>query len=364
MGIELLHHRFDDESDSPFNDALEHTSTADSLAIACPYINLDILQELIDRADSWRLITDLQEWTRTQSADQQEAIVEFVHTHSESIHDCRDLHAKLLVGDDDAFLGSANLTDSGLKKNVELGVHFQDSGKIDELQAWFDELWAQTESSDIPQLQTYVDKTDDISETQSTATLPDTGPSINTSLSFTEQSTVSVDDGHREELIAAVEHAPSRGWIDTYFDWITKLIEFTGLDESDERIATTVPSPRKLPVNINQRYVLTAFPKQGKIGVMLPGDSTAVEELAAYISDFGQFSIPSDSDPDPYWFEFPERLDEFLSPEIEDDWKRAVRNERSRADRSSHRDSHNPAVYRAAVDMDYRSKILDDAFAD
>jgi len=362
MGIELLYHGFDSSSDiSPFNDALNQVSDSDSLAVACPYISLDILQDLTAGADSWRLVTDLAEWTRTQSPNQREAIVEFVQEHRESIHDCRDLHAKLVVGDDGAFLGSANLTDNGLNRNAELAVHLQDTTEIAELQGWFDELWSQTESTDLSQLKTYIEETDGITTTQSTVKLPNTGPSINTSLSLTKQTNISVDDSHHDKLVAAVERAPSRAWIDTYFDWVDKLIEFTELKETDERIATTVPSPERIPVNVNQRYVLTAFPEQGKIGLMLPGDSTAVEELAEYISDFGQFSTPSS--PDPYWFEFPDTPENFISEEIETDWERSVKQECKRAGRSSHRNSHNPAVYKAAVDRQYRRKVLRSVFS-
>ncbi len=131
MGTELLYHGFDSSSDiSPFNDALEQISDSEWLGIACPYISLNILHDLTAVADYWRLITEIAEWTRTQSADHREAIVGLVQEHSESIHDCRELHAKLLVGDDGSFLRSANLTDSGLNRNAEPAVHIQNIDEI------------------------------------------------------------------------------------------------------------------------------------------------------------------------------------------------------------------------------------------
>lgn len=365
MGIELLYHDFNTTSDvSPFNDTLEQISDAESLLIACPYISLGVLQDLLKTADSWRLITDVQELTRTQPAEKREAIVEFIRAHSDVIHDCRNLHAKLLVGDSDAFLGSANLTDAGLNRNAELGVHFQDTDEIAELRTWFDELWSETETTDISQLKTYTEETDGISATRSTASLSNTGPSINTTLSFSGRSTDTAGDTNHDRLIDALENAPSRAWINTYFNWVSKLIEFTDLDESDDRISTTVPESTrtKVAVNVNERYAITAYPAQNRVGMMLPGDSIAVDELDEYIGDFGQFSTASE--PDPYWFEFPGTPDEFVSEEIEADWKRAVLEERDRGSRSSHRDSHNPAVYRAAVDHRYRQRVLDDALSD
>mgnify|MGYP006293099357 CR=1 FL=1 len=265
-----------------------------------------------------------------------------------------------MIGDDTAFLGSANLTDTGLKRNTEIGVYLKDHSERDELQSWFDDLWSQTEPADIPSLQTYVDKSEPMTS-QDTASMPDVGPSIKSSLPFSEQPNIPVEDPQQEALVEAIASAPNREWIDTYFDWVGKLISFTDLDEDDERIATTIPKPDKIPVNINQRYVLTTYPDQGKIGIILPGDSDAVEELVEYISDWGQFSTPDETDP--YWFEFPNSLDEFISGKIEEDWQRAVKRELTRADRSSHRNSHNSAVYRAAVDNQYRQKILNVAFS-
>lgn len=360
MGVELLYYDLDDNDGvSPFNDILEELSNADSLVIACPYITLSILRDLIDSCDSWRLITDVQEWMRIQSTDKQNNTVEFIEDNSESIHDCRDLHAKLVVGDATAFIGSANLTDAGLTRNAEIGVRLDDEHKTEELQQWFDQLWAQTELVDIAELKTYADEIESTTD-QPTVSLTNTGPSLNSSLPFSESSPIPVEDTHREDLVEAVKNAPSKEWIESYFSWISKLIDFTGLNEDDERIATTVPNPRKIAVNVNQRYVLTAFPHQAQIGLILPGDSIAVTELSEYISDFGQFSTPLDTDP--YWFKFPTPLDMHLTDTIEEDWQRAVQTEMNLRERSPHRNSHNPAVFRTAIDREYRKDVLDDSF--
>ncbi|WP_162224302.1 phospholipase D-like domain-containing protein [Halorussus salinus] len=358
--MKLLYHDFDGNGGvSPFNDTLEELSNAESLAIASPYITLSILRELIDSCESWRLITDVQEWMRTQSADQRDSTIEFIKKNRESIHDCRNLHAKLVVGDATAFIGSANLTDAGLSRNAEIGVRLDDESETAELQQWFEQLWSHTELTDFSELQTYAD---DVQSTTDypTVSMTNTGPSINNSLPFSKPSSTPVEDTQHEDLVEAVEHTPSKEWIEAYFDWISKLIDFTGLDEGDERIATTVPTSRKIAVNVNQRYVLTAYLDQAQIGLMLPGDSIAVTELSEYISDFGQFSTPSDTDP--YWFEFPTPLDVHITNTIEEDWQRAVQTEMSRAERSSHRNSHNPAVYRTAVNREYRKKVLSKSF--
>lgn len=360
MGVELLYQDFDgNDGVSPFNDTLEELSNAESLAIASPYITLSILRKLIDSCESWRLITDVQEWIRTQSADQRDDTIEFIKEKRESIHDCRNLHAKVVVSDATAFIGSANLTNAGLSRNAEIGVRLDNESETEELQQWFEKLWSHTELADFSELKTYANEIESTTD-YPTVSMTNTGPSINNSLPFSKPSSTPVEDTQHEDLVEAVEHAPSKEWIEACFDWVRKLIDFTGLGENDERIATTVPTSRKIAVNVNQRYVLTAYPDQAQIGLMLPGDSIAVTDLSEYVSDFGNFSTPSDTDP--YWFEFPTPLNEHITDTIGEDWKRAVRTEMNRAERSAHRSSHNPAVFRTAVDREYRKKVLSESF--
>jgi hypothetical protein len=51
--------------------------------------------------------------------------------------------------------------------------------------------------------------------------------------------------------------------------------------------------------------------------MILPPESHALDELSEFVSDFGSFS--TDSDEDPYWYEFPGDPDDFISEEIEQD---------------------------------------------
>ena len=75
MGVELIYHDFDDETpESPFEDALVRLSDDATLDIACPYLGLDILQPVTDRAQTWRLVTDVQEWFRSHSGRRREPL--------------------------------------------------------------------------------------------------------------------------------------------------------------------------------------------------------------------------------------------------------------------------------------------------
>jgi len=361
MGIDLIYQEWDssESSGSPFN-RIEQVVKNSSVDIVCPYLSLDIVERVTELADSWRLITDTSEWLRTQS--KREEIQEFIHQNSDRIHDCRNLHAKVILTKDSAIVGSANFTRAGLTKNSEMSVHFQQTRHVDELQNWVNELWKQTETVDEDALNDYTEDVEPVeSRRESSVSMPETGPTHNTTLNFLKPE-ITVEESEHERLAERAAKAPSREWINTYFDLMEEVIEITGLDEDDTSISTSIPKsdPPRLPVNVNQRYVLTAYPETGMIGIMLPADSKAVDTLPEYISDFGTFNTSSKKDP--YWFEFPGDPREYITEEMKQDWERAVKKELSRSNGSPHRKDHRSSAYKAAIDPIYRKKILKEAF--
>jgi len=365
MGVELVYHDFDDETPySPFEETLARLSDDASLGVACPYLGLDIVRSIAERAQTWRLVTDVQEWCRSQSSEQRDALLEFLQENAVSIHDCRGLHAKVLVNDDAGLVGSANVTYSGLTRNSEMAVLFEDTGEVNELSTWFEVLWDRTQPPDIEDLRTYLSEARRVERDRpSNPSMSHTGPSIEASLQILDEPVINVDESEHRQLVQTVSQGPNRAWADVYFDWVAEAIECARLDESDERIATTVPTTStRLPVNVNHRYVLAAFPTQRLIGIILPPDSSALDDLSEFLSDFGAFS--TDSDSDPYWFEFPGDPDEFITDEIKQDWREMIRKERSRGDRSEYRRHHSSAAYKAAVDNRYRERVLDSSFQD
>lgn len=363
MSVELVYHDFDDTSlGSPFEETLARLSDGASLDIACPYLGRDVLQSLTDRAQTWRLVTDVQEWFRSQPRENRKDMLEFLRSNRESIRDCRDLHAKVLVDNDAGLVGSANITYSGLAKNPEVAVLFEDTDEVDELATWFENLWERTQPTDVEDLRAFLTESEPIGrEQRSSPSMAVTGPSIDASLEVLGETAIEVNEAAHRQLVETMGQAPSREWMDAYLDWVREVIQCTGLDESDERIATTVPSSSsRLPVNVNHRYVLSAFPKEGLVGIILPPDSSALDKLSEFISDFGSFS--TNSDEDPYWMEFPGDPHEFITDDIKQDWREIVREESNKGSRSEYRGYHNSAVYKAAVDEQYRKSVLNSAF--
>lgn len=363
MGIDLVYPDFDGSPRaSPFAQTLLDIADEETIRIACPYIQISHLRAVIDDADSWRLVTDVQEFVGTQPESERPAAEALLRTSGDYIHNCRNLHAKVAIGEDQALAGSANITGNGFEKNIELGVRFDGAEHVSELQRWFDELWGKTDPPDEEALTNYLERSPSTPRNSGTEpAMPDVGPAVNTTVTPLALESLDSDDPEVRTLIETVETAPSRSWITSYFDWVARVLDTLGIDGDDERIATTIPaSGDKLPVNVNGRYVLTAYPARGTIGMMLPGESVATETLAKYIGDFGSFSTPDGADP--YWFEFPGDPTEYITGEIEDDWEDAVRREWGRADRSRHKDKHRPVVVQAATNPVFRSEVLAEAF--
>lgn len=364
MDVELLYHPLDnDESaDSSFDKRIARIVRDAAVEITCPYLHLDILRQITAAAESWRLVTDAQEWVRTQSASAREEVLGFIQQNQERIHDCRGLHAKSIVTEDHALVGSANFTKAGLGENAEMGVLFHQTEHVAELQEWFGQLWARTEPVEEDELHDYTDRLKPRDERAETPSMSATGPEIDASLDHLVRESSPVDETEHEELVTRVRKAPSRRWLTDYLDLVAELLDTIGLDNDDSCLALTMPASRghRLPVIVNKRYVLTAYLGKGIVGLMLPSDSRAVDTLSEYISEWGSFSTRTGDDP--YWFEFPGRPDQFITDEVKRDWKRAVEAELERAVRSQHRGDHKTAVYRAAVDPVYRNRVLDDAF--
>jgi hypothetical protein len=69
------------------------------------------------------------------------------HSHVE-VRQCDRLHAKVLLGQEQALLGSANLSANGLGFEametahwLEAGLHTRDLSEVQSAQAWFEQLW-------------------------------------------------------------------------------------------------------------------------------------------------------------------------------------------------------------------------------
>jgi len=171
-------------------------------------------------------------------------------------------------------------------------------------------------------------------------------------------------------LVQQVRIAPNTGWISDYFDLMRLLIDSIGLQNGDPRLVTSIPQSRKyfLPVSVNHRYVLAPVNQGGEISVAIIFGT--VYELMAKLKasttiiwHFDPLSIYGENIAEtPYFISFSDARSILGSPEIKDCWLEAVRSEIRRTESSPYHKYHQPVVYEAATNLDYRNLLLKEAF--
>ena len=172
---------------------------------------------------------------------------------------------------------------------------------------------------------------------------------------------IPVSEGIHEDLVTVVETAPNKAWINEYFDWLAKLLNATNLDKNDDRLVTSIKTDQKsLAVTVSWRYCLKGFPSERKVAAILPPNSAAINELEADATYTERFS--GNSGTEPYYYQLPASAGDFFIEAFEDDWLRAVQ-EQCDIDRNARNPgAHEPAVCIAALNSDYRRRVLNDAF--
>lgn len=143
MSTQLIYHSGNEDSPSPFHDrAMSIARGAAPLYVACPYIGLEYLSNLLRVSKSWSLVSDACAWIASLDATDRRTAADFINAHSDSIRHVSGLHAKVLIGATTAMVGSANLTASGIRHNSEMAVFLDEPGHHSDLIKWFKGLWA------------------------------------------------------------------------------------------------------------------------------------------------------------------------------------------------------------------------------
>jgi hypothetical protein len=181
-----------------------------------------------------------------------------------------------------------------------------------------------------------------------------------------------VDKEAHRKLVKYVQLASSQEWINNYFNLARELIEFTGLASDDSRLVMSIPQYKVLPITINQRYVLAASFEHEKplTGFIVGVQFGQLPEFLAKAANTWRFKPFRGEKPEetPYgglWFAGePDSI--FLndsSNKLKEAWKDAVLFEVNRARVSGFKKNHKSAVYEAAVNLNYRAEVLDEAFS-
>ena len=154
--MKLLYHSLAGKSlASPFDVAILEVAAGHPIKIVSPYIGLSYLKRLLGISSDWTLVSDVEEWLSAARNERREARA-FIESHSDKIHHYPSIHAKAVIGPHKAYLGSANLTTSGIQLRTEVGVLVEDKATLQELHTWFDGLWATTQPPGAQELDEYM----------------------------------------------------------------------------------------------------------------------------------------------------------------------------------------------------------------
>jgi phosphatidylserine/phosphatidylglycerophosphate/cardiolipin synthase-like enzyme len=140
--MKLIDHKTSDNNPySPFDSEIVSLANGQDLLLVSPYIGLSYLKRLIKISKSWKLVTDFQEWIISHpNKSKRFEICDFISENFENIKHITDIHAKVLITDTSAFLGSANFTEKGIQIRTEMSISFSETEKVEELKKWFNLL--------------------------------------------------------------------------------------------------------------------------------------------------------------------------------------------------------------------------------
>jgi len=370
---QLIYHSEEgyDRGESPFDRAIKETADSEEVLIVCPYIAPTYLESVLREVDEWQIITDVVAWVGTFHGESRDEIKRLIEEHQDRIHHFRHVHAKVVLSDDSAIIGSANLTEKGVIGRTEMGVRFSEEEKITEVREWFSRLWSESSPVGSDELQELVRTSPSASSahSQPTTTLSSDAPRVNAS--FAEDigppigKDTEVDGGSHESLVRRVRMAPSREWADVFLGLMSHLISATGLPKDDPRLVTGIAQDDRITLSINTRMVIGAFfSEPPKVGFIIGDDAENVDELIEESDCYLPFNaLPGEEEEDtPHWMEYEGEPERMVNPAFRGEWMRAAFREIERASGSIHQSSHEPLVYQAAVDESYRKQVLRESF--
>lgn len=154
----LLYHSTQGDASkvSPFDDAILQVARSGAVDIVCPYIGITYLERIIALCPAWRLISDVQEWLAALPRQARPRAWQFIREHIHLIHHYPALHAKAVVSNTLAMMGSANLTNHGILGRTEMGILLDDPKSVAEMSEWFEALWADTTPPVVDEASAYI----------------------------------------------------------------------------------------------------------------------------------------------------------------------------------------------------------------
>jgi len=358
-----------DGGESPFDKAIRATTDANSVWLVCPYISPSYLRSVLSETDRWRVITDVEAWVGTFGGATRGEIQELIEKNRERVHHFPDVHAKVIISEESAVVGSANLTEKGVLGRTEMGVQFEEERTIKELREWFRRLWSESSSVDMVEFQEFVQSSSETPTTRSSSTASVSSDAPRVKARFTEGEYSEDGFESSEDALSVVmnviRRSPSQEWVESFFDLLQDVIATWKLTSDDPRLVISVAQSDRIAISINNRYVLGAFlANEPSIGFILKHDTkhlaTFIEKADAH-EEYKALSGEDDEDT-PHWVEYNGYPKRMMSDSFRHTWMNAISEELDRAEGSPYQRYHEPIVYQMAVDPVYKKQALQKAF--
>ena len=395
---------------SPFDTAISELVKDKSIQVVCPYITLNDFEKVIlNGCKDWELLTDLKALVKSQGdGDKIEKMLDFIEKYRTKIKHQTGLHAKVIIAEDRALIGSANFTHNGIYENKEISVIISDPEKVNEIKSWYNELWQHatelTEEeltewisrvkeyinyvekehlrSDIPNISfpkkietIYGQKSKEHIETNQKIEeyITRTNYNIDTSQIENDVKNIEVDKDDEQMLIKYLKKLDSKIYTKHYVDLAQHIIEKFNLREQDKKLCFSIPmNLGKIAIITDQRVILSQYLRANKeIGIIMPlefdEENARVEGWNSSYTDFTTKTKPSKLEARLIYYN---RTGEVNFNNITiSEWERAVEDELKRIEKSRSktgpgrwREQHQPTVYKFICDKEYRNYILDQVY--
>ena len=288
-------------------------------------------------------------------------ICDFISDNFDRIKHIANIHAKVLITDNSAFLVSANFTDKGILLRTEMSVSFSEQDKVEELKNWFKSLWTSGTDFTQKQLFDFVKPNENVNPHLKISRLKTPFTKQKRKSNLVQLDTIlKTDKDYETELIKAIKKTKKdKTWLNKYFDLIKEILTELDIEEKSQKITMSVTKDLKMPISIGQRYIVCPRHHRDAIGLILP------LEFRDIISDYPTAVINEDyfydkkGNQEALWIDFESDVifteDNFLFAQ----WKNAAKTELDRTMYSGYRRTHNPFYYKAAMDFNYRQTIIE-----
>lgn len=355
-------------------------SPSGEVRLISPYLSHTVLAALIANRP-FRLITDL---AACFEAYTDEPLASILSAHCAQIRQRDRVHAKLVLTDNAALLGSANLTDSGFADRDELGCVLFDVSQVRTLRAWFDDLWAAAR----PVTQLDIGRAAETGRSSTPLAGEAAGsPSACVAKSLCHHRSLGWMSPHADESSGpsrSSHRAPiePRDWKDlvTQLRRLTKspaqaeqvlkllaqALEISGLGVGDQRLHLNF-GRRPMSITIVQRYVAWCDTEgHPEFGFILT-DSELADSVAGQIPGARVSFFRRAGSDDASALHVPVSALSAVPESVLSDWERAIRHEcgRRKADgspyRSSFRHLTREALYHVLREPPERARLVADA---